>query len=63
MITSLHSLLMHHVYDYYTSLLAELSDDITIGVICEITPSLDQETESINETPQGLSEWTTDNVV
>ena len=62
MITCLYSHKIHHVYIYYTCLLAQLSD-VTLGVTGDNTFTPNQETEEIEETPQGLCEWTPDDVV
>lgn len=50
MITYPYSLLMHDVYVYYTFLLAQLSNDVTFGVISDSTPT-HKETEVVKETP------------
>lgn len=62
MITYLYSLLMHHVYVYYTCLLAQLPDHATFGVTSDNILTLTQQAEAVKETPQGLTEWTPDDV-
>ena len=62
MMTFLYLHLIHHVYVYYTCLLAQLSD-VTFGVTGDNNFIPTQEAEAGKQNPQGLTEWTPDDVI
>lgn len=60
MIICLYSNLMLHVSVYYICLLARLckSKGTTLGIIGDSADAIITETEEVEETPQGVVEWT-----